>query len=667
MKKLFFLLSLLFVTSANAQIREIKETKIEVNDAGRIKSVRYAATDKTIPANAKVFLANVAKKSDTDDFIMNKSSTSVNGMSYERYQQYYKGVKVEDGHYNFRFQNGRMKVVTGHYVDIPNINPMPTISEEEAIRIYANQMGVNADSAVDCCIDVIIKEIPNALGIESYPLTKLVYKIHLAFNGNWDLDIGYIDAHTGEFLYRERSYLQSSEIGDFYTYYNRRPNDQPWQGITEHSNVGTNNMALDIHWTMEQIYDCLVSCFGHYSYDGNNRPITSMIFNSNESRYYPSGDYFMFGDGVGFSGYGPVASVDVIGHEFGHAISIHTTDLSWGTLMKDALQEGLSDIWGIIFERHITPNADIWKIGEQVMTNGNSCMRNFQNPNDAIANIQIASTYGCGEFNTTNSHKIGGLLPYWFYLLVNGDSGTNGYNNSYQLLPVGFDLAEDLFRVATLTTTAYLEDCSNFLYVGDAFVEAADDIGNGFLAEQVRNSLYAVGLYIEPDHIYLQSYNQGVGTYYVYGKSNCTVSWSFTTGSGPSPTLVPNISNYSCSVYCSSAFSGYLNATISYAGKTVTYSRYISGAASPSSVGDDLLQVIPIDETHYQLSLPSWAGVEYEKRLIKVYDAVSLQQKTNDKLVNDCFVLDTSSWKRGLYIIEMTVGNKTYTTKLSVK
>lgn len=62
MKKLFFLLSLLFVTSANAQIREIKETKIEVNDAGRIKSVRYAATDKTIPANAKVFLANVAKK-----------------------------------------------------------------------------------------------------------------------------------------------------------------------------------------------------------------------------------------------------------------------------------------------------------------------------------------------------------------------------------------------------------------------------------------------------------------------------------------------------------------------------------------------------------------------------------------------------------------------------
>ena len=296
------------------------------------------------------------------------------------------------------------------------------------------------------------------------------------------------------------------------------------------------------------------------------------------------------------------------------------------------------------------------------MINGNSCERNFQNPSDATAHTQIASTYGYGAFNSTDPHIKGGLLPYWFYLLVNGGNGTNGANNSYQLIPVGFNLAENFFKFATLNTN-HLQGNLSFQDVAYAFIDAAEDYGNDFLTEQVQNAFYAVGLFYEPQHIYLQSYNPGSATYYVYGNSNCSVSWSCTNIYGSTPTLVPNSSNYSCTVNTSSSFSGNLNATIYYSGGSVTYSRYITGNASPSSAGGDIMQIVPLDGLHYQISV----GGGYENASVRVYDASSLQAKVVERHVSENYVLDTSSWKRGMYIVEMTIGNKTYTTKITKK
>jgi len=41
--------------------------------------------------------------------------------------------------------------------------------------------------------------------------------------------------------------------------------------------------------------------------------------------------------------------------------------------------------------------------------------------------------------------------------------------------------------------------------------------------------------------------------------------------------------------------------------------------------------------------------------------------KVAETQISDNYVLDTSSWKHGLYIVEMTIGNKTYTTKITKK
>ncbi len=60
-------------------------------------------------------------------------------------------------------------------------------------------------------------------------------------------------------------------------------------------------------------------------------------------------------------------------------------------------------------------------------------------------------------------------------------------------------------------------------------------------------------------------------------------------------------------------------------------------------------------------------SVKFENSSLRVYDASSLQMKVAESQVNENYLLDTSSWKRGLYIVEVTIGSKTYTTKLVVK
>lgn len=701
------LLLLLFVTAAiNAQsktnvalpsLSQSDFTVVERNNDGTIKSVRYAATDNDVPATANEFFSSTLKYRDADDFVMDRSDDTDYGMHFERYQQYYQGVRVDDGHYNFRFKNGRMKVVKGHYVNVTGVNPVPSISEEEAIDLYASYFGINKDNVIKSYVKLMIKEIPNSDSQES--VAALVYKVFLYAANASNEYVVFIDAHSGKLLHKENAAVSSSAGGQFYTYYNSSSN--PKSGITEYANniytlednyrvngiatyrqnpngttssftdndnvwtqndLGDYQIALDVHWTMEQINDLMYSTFGHNSYDHGNHSILSIINTESRGKFYPSGDIFTFGIASGSNVYGPFGSIDIIGHEYGHALLFKSSGLDDTGSTRAAIHEGLADIWAIIIEKHIAPSANYWKFGEQIMINGKSCIRNFQSPNDATAYTQISSTYGYGAYNSTDPHIKGGLLPYWFYLLVNGGSGTNGLNNSYQLLPVGYSLAEQLVRKATFTT-AYLEDCSTFPHVAEAFIDAAEDYGNDFLTEQVENSLYAVGLYTEPQHIYMQSYSPGSATYYVYGNSNCSVSWSYTSISGSTPTLVPNSSNYSCTVNASSSFSGNLNATISYSGGSVTYSRYITGMASPSSTGGDVMQVVPLNGSHYQISVSG----ELRNGTLRVYDASSLQMKVTESQVNENYVLDTSSWKRGLYIVEVTIGSKTYTTKLAVK
>ena len=171
MRKIAILLLLMMVSALHAQFKtnynlsrlsQPDFTVTERNNDGSIKSVRYAPTDPNIPASANEFFKNTLKKRDADDFILDRSKDTDYGMHFERYQQYYQGVLVDDGHYNFRFKNGRMKVVTGHYVNVDGINPIPSITKEEAINLYATFFGIEKRDTIGSYVALLIKDVPKA-------------------------------------------------------------------------------------------------------------------------------------------------------------------------------------------------------------------------------------------------------------------------------------------------------------------------------------------------------------------------------------------------------------------------------------------------------------------------------------------------------------------------
>lgn len=708
MRKPFILLLLTLVsatTNAKASNRSFSGiTIIERNNNGVIKSVKYASTDKNIPLNAKEFFDKTLNKRHTDEFIIDQSKKSINGMAFERYQQYYHGVKVAEGHYNFRYQNDKMKVAKGHYVDVTNINPVPSITENDAVKAYASFLGININSIVKKHVSLIISEGPEKPFNKVIDKAKLVFQVFLIADGVDETDLGFVDAHSGKVLYTKKSCMHSSYDGQFYTYYNRNVNDVPKLGKTDYNSdslkyylwdttrgdgiythkkmnpsseftdldniwnrweLGNYNIGLDVHWTMEKIHEWM-NYFGYDSYDGQGGKIECFITDNSNATYIFPINYFIFGNSIGTLNMNPYGTVDVIGHEFGHAILYNSTHLSNITGSVGAIHEGLADIWGIIFETHITPNADIWKIGEDI-TLDKSCLRNFQYPGDSSANTQMASTYGVGLGTSSDKYILSGLLSHWFYLLSQGGSGNNENLDNYQLLPVGVDLAEQLIIYTTLTS-AYLEDCTTFQDIREGFYDAALDMGYNYLAEQVQNAWYAVGLDVEPNHIYGPLFVRGSGSYYVDCPPYSLINWSFTnTGYGPSPTIVPNSGNYSCTITTSSYFTGILNATIYCDGKTASYSINISGAANVSSYDSDIIQIVPVDGTHYQLSIASRPDGENKNSYIKVYDAHSLRIKAKSIIGNENLLFDTSSWKRGLYVIELTIGNDTYSKKLLIK
>ena len=545
--------------SMNSMALTAKDIIVERSPNGIISSVKYPREDnEAVPENSASFFANVLKVRNDDSFLLQHSSKAKYGMRFERYTQFYRGIEVDGGFYSFRYKNGRLLAACGNYVSTEKIKTTPSIKEEDAIIIFSKYMEDKISDIGDSHIKLVIIEKPNSKE------AVLAYKIYFETSSIHTSEIGYIDAHTGDIIYTLPTSICYSAFGTFYTLYN---NNSPKMARTEYaggntgfilydstrgngihtfngtgdvtsdfcdtnniwtaSEMGSCQMGLDVHWTLQQIYDVLNNEYGHCSFDGANAAINACVISGRNTSFHPYYNEFHFGQGDNL--YGPMASVDIIGHEFGHAILYHTTHWQNSYNDIDALHEGFSDVWGILFEQRITPNSDIWKTGEDVVI-GYDCARDFAYPNNPNALLKIASTYNCGLYFTDDVHVKGGIASRWFHLLVNGGNGTNEKGDTYTVSPVGFDLAEELFTY-TVLNNSYLDNCSTFMQVRQAFEDAACDMDNPFLAMQVANAWYAVGVGSQPTQISLSGTTvicpDTASTYMINNlPSGFTINWS---------------------------------------------------------------------------------------------------------------------------------------------
>lgn len=312
-----------------------------------------------------------------------------------------------------------------------------------------------------------------------------------------------------------------------------------------------NNPGLDVHWAMEKTYDFYLSQLSRNSFDGAGSLIKNYVHPDligmgkpdNDNAFW-NGYAMTYGDGTSL--FSPVTSIDVVGHEFSHAVVQYTANLYYQN-ESGALNESFADIFGTAIEFYgaTLPN---WNMGESCTIQSPFFLRSMSNPNGGY-NSQpdtyngqywaplIPSSYPTQPQTTTNDnggvHTNSGVQNYWFYLLSQGGSGTNDINNLFSVTGIGINKAT---KIAYRNLSYYLTPTSNYLAAWNGSLQAAEDLyptTSGILSQEynsVKQAWYAVGIGSNPASA-------------CSGTTNLTaISSTFSDGSGNS--------NYSDSTTC---------------------------------------------------------------------------------------------------------------------
>ncbi|MFT7592020.1 MAG: PKD repeat protein, partial [bacterium] len=134
----------------------------------------------------------------------------------------------------------------------------------------------------------------------------------------------------------------------------------------------------------------------------------------------------------------PCAAIDVIGHEFGHGIADENAGLVYSG-ESCMLHESFADISGSVLEYYEDTSKSNWLLGEEVWVSRGG-IRNMKNPNA----MSHPDTYLKNFWRRGSCHNNGEVQNYWFYMLVEGDTGTNDNGVKYDIPGLGRDTATQI-------------------------------------------------------------------------------------------------------------------------------------------------------------------------------------------------------------------------------
>jgi bacillolysin len=275
--------------------------------------------------------------------------------------------------------------------------------------------------------------------------------------------------------------------------------DNNWTAA-EFNNTNKDNGALDAHWGAEKTYDYWSTVHGRNSYDNAGAAIKSYVHYDNAyDNAYWNGSVMTYGDGSG-TYFDILTSIDVAGHEIGHAVCEKTANLAYQK-ESGAMNEAFSDIWGACIEYYAAPTKSTWLIGEDIeRRSGHLSLRSMSNPKTEGQ----PDTYGGTNWKTISCtptqsndycgvHTNSGVLNHWFYILSIGKSGTNDIGSAYNV--TGITMAKAA-KIAFRLESVYLSANSTYANARTYGIQAAIDLYGAGTAEVIAttNSFYAVGV-----------------------------------------------------------------------------------------------------------------------------------------------------------------------------
>lgn len=465
-----------------------------------------------------------------DELIPVRSETDPLGFVHDRFQQFYKKVKVEGAEYTIHSKNDRIESLSGEFKGISSLNVQPSIQSVQAFekalahikaKVYAwdNAVSKGYPDYQKPQGELVIIGGGSSENIEPRLAWKFdIYAAEPLYRA-WI----YVDAQTGKILFENHRIHNIDAPSSGTTLYNGTRNftadytgstyrlrqTSSGNGIETYSlNNGTNyTSATDItsstnsftsdptanqaHWGAEQTYNFYKSKLGRNSYDNAGAVIKSYVhYSTNYPNAFWDGTRMTYGDGD--ATYRPLVAIDICGHEITHAVTEKSANLVYSN-ESGALNESFSDIFGETIENFVKGTND-WLMSCDIGVSGCGAFRSMLNPNVySDPDTYKGSFWYTGTGDNGGVHINSGVQNKWFYILVNGEIGTNDLGNAYSVAGIGIDKAS---KIAYRNLTVYLSSSSVYADARIGAIQAAIDLFGAGSPEVIAttNAWYAVGV-----------------------------------------------------------------------------------------------------------------------------------------------------------------------------
>ena len=471
-----------------------------------------------------------------EDLKVHKTMNGLNGWTRVRMKQYYQGLRVVGAAYILHEKDGAVKKASGDLLPYISLSTSPAFNASEAklqAKKYVNSMLLSKTEGTATVLPawdyekselvVIDKSYPEFSG--EYTLAYHVIVSNLDGRNQYRQSI-YVDAIQSNIIasiseiahtnvegiantkyYGEQRIIVDSLATDHFVLrdFTRgggivtlngslndfEDEDNFWNNFGNKEEVGT-----DAHYCAAAYYDYMLDNFNWDGLDGEGFELRSRVYGSERNTVNATwnGSFSTF-----FSGdcdqYGPLTSLDVVGHEFAHGFTDFTSDLIYQD-ESGALNESISDILGKALEFTYDPDNKTWLIGKRfVLTDQDDHFRDMADPNTKNNPKFYAGRFW--EFGTRDNggvHINSGVLNFWFHMLTEGKTDTNEVGVDYSVEAIGLEKAASI--VFTMNT-AYLTESSNYTKAVIASIEAVNDLfgENSPEMASVLEAWKAVGLF----------------------------------------------------------------------------------------------------------------------------------------------------------------------------
>lgn len=442
--------------------------------------------------------------------VQTESATDNLGFVHDKYQQYYKNIKVDGGLITVHSRNDVVESLSGDFKGLKGIQTVPTITEVQALQVAYDYVKASKYNFKPKGELVIVG--PHLAWKFDMFAADILYRAFV-----------YVDAHSGRVV-QERNQIHTSDKpakgvslydgvvsfiasdtgtnlrlrqrtsgGGIETYtLNNTTNYSLAKDIISSSDTfSTDQAANQAHYGAERTYDYYKTKHNRNSFDNLGSIIKSYThYSVNYVNAFWNGSYMTYGDGN--SNYKPLVSLDICGHEITHGVTTYSANLVYSG-EPGALNESFSDIFGEVIENYARGTND-WLMGCDIGVNGCGAFRSFINPNAYTDPDTYKGTYWySGTGDNGGVHTNSGVQNKWFYILTVGESGTNDIGTTYNVAGIGMDKAA---AIAYRNLTVYLSTSSDYFAARVGSIQAAKDLYGDGSPEVIAtaNAWYAVGV-----------------------------------------------------------------------------------------------------------------------------------------------------------------------------